>query len=528
MIDAQQHDAKVTDPATSLGAAASLEHLTGASRGMVSWLNAGSLAVHLSAQNTLRVVEAEANAPPDTEMARLHRAKGSYELVSGEAPVVWVNSKPVRRVLLVNGDIIEFGESGPLSRFHLHRDGRGDKQTVAAILRDGFDYLRVSRQPWPKRIVRAVATLARRLLRETTVLFRLAVVVAIAVLVGVAYQQHQLNSRLEQALQSSSARLEQVTSALARARREALRASDLTALREDMAKRLVTQTERLAALEKRSGASARVIAESVAAVAFLQGAYGFREKNTARVLRRVLDSDGQPVITPFGQPLLSLDGDGPPVEIEYTGTGFAIAGTSVLVTNRHVALPWEGASSSPGGDLEPVMSRFQAYFPGRADPVAIKLIQASDAADLALIRVLDDAVLGGAGLELSTALPKQGDEVIVLGYPTGLRSLLAQSGEAFIKELQKAAETDFWEVSKRLARGGFIAPLASRGIIGQATKAAVVYDAETTHGGSGGPVLDVRGRIVAVNAAILPEYGGSNFGVPVVLLKTLLREAGFR
>ncbi len=53
----------------------------------------------------------------------------------------------------------------------------------------------------------------------------------------------------------------------------------------------------------------------------------------------------------------------------------------------------------------------------------------------------------------------------------------------------------------------------------------MVYDAETTHGGSGGPVLDMDGNVIAVNAAIIPEYGGSNIGVPADEVKRLLREA---
>ena len=69
-----------------------------------------------------------------------------------------------------------------------------------------------------------------------------------------------------------------------------------------------------------------------------------------------------------------------------------------------------------------------------------------------------------------------------------------------------------------------IAPLASRGIVGQTSDAAIVYDAETTHGGSGGPVLNARGEVIAVNAAILPEFGGSNLGVPVNKVRAFLAE----
>ena len=54
----------------------------------------------------------------------------------------------------------------------------------------------------------------------------------------------------------------------------------------------------------------------------------------------------------------------------------------------------------------------------------------------------------------------------------------------------------------------------------------MVYDAETTHGGSGGPVLDINGDTIAINTAIMPEYGGSNFGIPVEHARRLLIAAG--
>ena len=58
--------------------------------------------------------------------------------------------------------------------------------------------------------------------------------------------------------------------------------------------------------------------------------------------------------------------------------------------------------------------------------------------------------------------------------------------------------------------------------MGQVTPGSVVYDAETTHGGSGGPVLNLDGEVVAVNSAIIPEFGGSNLGVPPNEVRALL------
>ena len=82
---------------------------------------------------------------------------------------------------------------------------------------------------------------------------------------------------------------------------------------------------------------------------------------------------------------------------------------------------------------------------------------------------------------------------------------------------------DFWQIGRRLSDDRLIAPLATVGVVGQVTGGSVVYDAETTYGGSGGPVLNLDGRVLAVNAAILPQFGGSNMGVPAAEALRLLR-----
>ncbi len=145
----------------------------------------------------------------------------------------------------------------------------------------------------------------------------------------------------------------------------------------------------------------------------------------------------------------------------------------------------------------------------------------SDDADVAVLK-FSGAVPSTAGLELSSAVLISGDNVIVMGYPTGLRAMLAQAGTSFVMKIRDAGETNFWIVAQRLSENGFIQPLASQGIVAKVTASTIVYDADTTKGGSGGPVLDSSGHVVGVNAAILPEYGGSNSGVPVAKLLDLL------
>jgi S1-C subfamily serine protease len=305
-------------------------------------------------------------------------------------------------------------------------------------------------------------------------------------------------------------------------------AGDLNGLRQELGHRLSAAAERLALLEERSGASARVIASAMRSIIFLQGSYGFRDTQTNRMLRYTVDDEGQVLISPRGQPLLTLEGDGPVAERQFTGTAFIVTDSGVLVTNRHVALPWEedaGVESLAQQGMQPELIKFIGYLPEVREPFPVKLVKASNEADLAVLQC-SGVTTGLPHLKIVEAQPKPGDEVIVMGYPTGLRAMLAQTGDVFIEELQQSEDLDFWLIAARLSEEKFIRPLASRGIVGQVTRAAVVYDAETTHGGSGGPVLDINGNVIAVNAAIIPEYGGSNLGVPADRVRSLLRDAG--
>ncbi len=510
--------------------ATTLEHLTGPSRGTVTWLSGSTLDISLRTNLFLRVSEARPGEPRDDLVACLHRADDTYEIEVLEGRPIWVNGVRVTTQKLKHRDMIEFGETGPLSRFCIYREDRPVRKMVDDILSDGLVYLRVSRQPVTNRVFRAFYGLLGRLVHETTILFRIGVILAITALAALAYQQDRLNVLLQQRIERGATLLESFAGALASAREEALTPSDLKALRQELGPRLSSNAERLALLERRSQASARVIAESMSSVVFLQGAYGFREPSSDRMLRHVVNDDGRPLISPIGQPLLSLEGDGPVAERQYTGTGFAVGDGVALVTNRHVAMPWENYANVEAladQGLEPVMIKFIVYVPGEEAAGTVELVRASEDADLAILRRKDVAE-PMPGLRLADAPPTPGDEVIVMGYPTGVRSMLAQSGEDFIEELQKTEDTGFWSVAARLAEKGHIAPLSSRGIVSQATKVTIVYDAETTHGGSGGPVLDINGSVIAVNVAILPEFGGSNLGVPVAKVRALLEDAGLR
>ena len=195
---------------------AALEHLTGPERGTVTWLSGSTVDLSLSPGRIFHVTEPGAGDPGDTLAARFHRAGNSYEIETPEGQLLWVNRVRIDASRLKHNDIIEFGETGPLSHFRLYGDGIAKRRTVADIMCDCVDYLQVSRQPIAKRVYSAVSVLLWELTLETTVLFRISVLVAIGFLAALAYQQNRLSIRLEQIVESGEARLDSVAAALVR------------------------------------------------------------------------------------------------------------------------------------------------------------------------------------------------------------------------------------------------------------------------------------------------------------------------
>lgn len=512
--------------ATLPGTIAALEHLTGPSRGRVTWLEGNDFDLILGPDRFVRLSAAGSAEIANGLIARIHRSADGFDMHAVSGRPVWVNGHRLEIRNLAHRDMIEFGESGPLSRFCLYREDKPVRRTLGEILIDAATYLRVSRQPVLIRFARMLAQVMRRIARESTILFKIGIVLALAILAILSVQQYRM-SVLQQQIESGASKLEDFSRAVTQTRDEALTAGDMEALRRELKQREVATHERLQELERHTGASARVIAQSAPSIVFLQGSYAFRHRDSGQYLRHAVDENGHPLISVLGQPMLTLDGEGPIAERQFTGTAFAVGSGNLLVTNRHVAKPWENDANIAGmalQGLEPAMQKFIFYRPGHPESQSVELLRVSDDADLALLQHGGEAGMM-TGLALSETSIASGRAVLVMGYPTGLRALLAQAGEAFIGKLQQEETTGFWKVAARLAEAGRIAPLASRGIVSRAGDETIAYDAETTHGGSGGPVIDLNGHVIAVNTAILPQFGGSNLGIPVSRVRSLLEGA---
>ena len=101
------------------------------------------------------------------------------------------------------------------------------------------------------------------------------------------------------------------------------------------------------------------------------------------------------------------------------------------------------------------------------------------------------------------------------------RDILDDS-KALARATYRGPRVDFQAVAEELARRKLIRPATTGGFLGDVQPHQLTYDAQTAAGGSGGPLFDERGRVIAVNFAVLQGFPGANYGVPIRLALDLL------
>jgi DNA-binding response OmpR family regulator len=299
---------------------------------------------------------------------------------------------------------------------------------------------------------------------------------------------------------------------------------DASALRNQ----LTAVESRLQKLETEGKVAQTIIQSYEPSVCLIHVVLAFRDHTSGLRLHYAgLTSSGDPITDEQHNPLLSLTGNGPEVHLDVFGTGFLVSASGQILTNHHVAEPWwhnDDLKEMLDQGLEPVIAEMTAYFPGVARGIAINTEKISAAADVAVV----NGNVSGLGIkQIALADGRRatvsGGPVILLGYPTALGAILARAGAETLQSIATATNGDPKQVMEELARRNLIRPVITQGHIGEVLPDKIVYDAQTGSGGSGGPLFNNEGKVIGINFAMVREFGGSNFAIPVGYGSSLLK-----
>jgi S1-C subfamily serine protease len=214
-----------------------------------------------------------------------------------------------------------------------------------------------------------------------------------------------------------------------------------------------------------------------------------------------------------------------PLRTRVSATGFVI-GDGLIATNRHVVEPWwedEDDQAAISAGAVPRVEKLLAFFPDMADPIELTDPQVSPAVDLAVVRFQPPKDRGFRPVTLARGSAIPGDPVVVVGYPLGVTVMLAKSPRKVYQRL--AFSTDTIDIARELAARKLIRPSATYGHLGDVVDERLIYDAPTAQGGSGGPVFNSAGQVIAVNTAYIDGFAGGTLGISVDLLRPLIQRA---
>jgi serine protease Do len=312
---------------------------------------------------------------------------------------------------------------------------------------------------------------------------------------------------------------------------EDLRSQIATGKTENASKlqsQLAAVDSRLQKLETEGKVAQTIIQAYEPSVCLIHVVLAFREHTTGLKLHYAgMTSSGEPTTDEHNNPLLSLTGTGPEVHLDVFGTGFLVSASGQILTNHHVAEPWwqnDDLKEMLDQGVEPVIAEMTAYFPGVPHGIAIDTEKISSAADVAVVKG-NVSALGIKQIALADGRRSavSGGPVVLLGYPTALDAILARAGAETLRSIAAASKGDPKQVMEELARRSLIRPTTTQGHIGDVLADKIVYDAQTTSGGSGGPLFNNEGKVIGINFAMVREFGGSNFAIPVAYGKSLLK-----
>lgn len=391
----------------------------------------------------------------------------------------FLNRKSVKEAILHDGDLIEFGEKGPKVRFRISPEETDECKPFGEMLKAALDRTKELPVVSLTTATTFLKELAWEAITQSSLKLKITLssilILSLCTIVAIPYFSFQ--------------RIRQTT------------------------ERIQTLEKEYIAIEKERIAAERLIKEYSAGVCLIQGSYYFVEETSGEPMSYGEEEDGVGV---------------EPTIHEYTGTGFLIGKEGLVLTNRHVAEPWwEKKVFYPPVEfgLVPKFEVLRAFFPGIEKPFPLEVEKISVEADVALL----STEMGGADipvLELDTTDRKAivGEPIILLGYPTGLSAILAKLSQIAPDDIERLKELSFLNLAEELSNLGMIRPYATQGHVTDALPDKFIFDAQTTLGGSGGPLFSREGKVFGINYGIFTGFRGSNFALPTKYALRLMRE----
>jgi len=229
---------------------------------------------------------------------------------------------------------------------------------------------------------------------------------------------------------------------------------------------------------------------------------------------------------------LTTEGDGPPIEYDFIGTGFHVGG-GYIVTNRHVVHPWEEddlvKQMIKQADAKPRVKKLVVYFPKLPNPISLKVVAIGKREDVAIGMIdLITPEIPTLPLDTSSEAVAIGKTVVSIGYPNGPDRLIAMLDDEEAKNISARFGNSRQSLLNYLAQAGKIQPLTTPGAITDLDSRRIVHDAKTAEGGSGAPLFGQSGKVIGVNFGVFTENTASNMAIPIKFAIELLKEAGWK
>ena len=431
-------------------------HLSGSKRGKTESFTDSKIGIGTDSSSNLRF-----NLLTDKNTSPLHAEinlkECDYILKDlGSSKGTFVNNRLINEVVIHDGDLVEFGDNGPRVRFRTKIEEGDVCKPFREMLADSMD---LAREPHK----------GRKLITATSFLKNL----------------------LTEAFTQSSFRFKLVTLLIF-----FLTTVGTGTLFYTIYSSLTETTKRVELLEFESAIGEKIIKDFSKGICLIQCSFSLVDEVS-------------------GEPLKAWN-SGRLLTNNLTGTGFIISNSGKVLTNRHIVEPgWNQTANfiptEPG--LKPRIEVLRAFFPNVKEPVLLKLEKISEVADVALLSFepegMDISVLE---LDLSGMDAIEGEPVVLLGYPAGMNALFAKTDPDIAKEISKLP---FLEAAQELSNHHLIKPISTQGHISDVLNERIIYDALTTVGGSGGPLFNNKGKVIAINYGIFRGFSGANFGVPI-------------